>query len=113
MLALLLLGAHWLCDYPLQGQFLSDAKQSGPLRVYHLVAHSGIQGAGVAVVTGNVWLGLLEWLAHTMIDEAKVRGKTTFAQDQALHIICKAIWLAYPVLFATLSHGASISLWWR
>ncbi|WP_245495455.1 DUF3307 domain-containing protein [Rhizobium ruizarguesonis] len=88
MLALLLLGAHWLCDYPLQGQFLSDAKQSGPLRVYHLIAHSGIQGAGVAVVTGNVWLGLLEWLAHTTIDEAKVRGKTTFSQDQALHIAC-------------------------
>lgn len=112
-LALMLLAVHWLLDYPLQGQFLSDAKQSGPLRVYHLIAHSGIQGAGVAVVTGNMWLGLLEWLAHTTIDEAKVRGKTTFAQDQALHIICKAIWLAYLVLFVTLSHGASISLWWR
>ncbi|NNH30998.1 DUF3307 domain-containing protein [Rhizobium sp. SEMIA 4085] len=54
MLALMLLAAHWLCDYPLQGQFLSDAKQSGPLRVYHLIAHSGIQGAGVAVVTGKI-----------------------------------------------------------
>lgn len=93
MLALLLLGAHWLCDYPLQGQFLSDAKAKGPLRFYHLVAHAGIQGAAVAVVTGNVWLGLAEWLAHTAIDEAKVRGKTTFAQDQALHIACKAVWL--------------------
>lgn len=88
MLALLLLGAHRLCDYPLQGQFLSNAKQSGPLRVYHMIAHSGIQGAGVAVVTGNVWLGLFEWLTHAMIDEAKVRGKTNFAQDQALQIFC-------------------------
>ncbi|WP_246763294.1 DUF3307 domain-containing protein [Rhizobium sp. 007] len=113
MLALILLGAHWLCDYPLQGQFLSDAKQSGPLRVYHLIAHSGIQGAGVAVVTGSVWLGLLEWMAHAMIDEAKVRGKTTFAQDQALHIACKIVWLAYLVLSATYQHGSSISLWWR
>ncbi|NKL34993.1 hypothetical protein GFL49_14535 [Rhizobium leguminosarum bv. viciae] len=60
-----------------------------------------------------MWLGLLGWLAHTTIDEAKARGKTTFTQDLALHIICKVIWLAYPVLFATLSHGASISLWWR
>ncbi|QIG67240.1 hypothetical protein EVB37_004 [Rhizobium phage RHph_TM3_3_3] len=56
---------------------------------------------------------MLEWLAHTTIDEAKVRGKTTFAQDQALHIVCKAVWLAYLALFATLSHGPSISLWWR
>ncbi|MCW0014895.1 hypothetical protein [Rhizobium sp. BT-226] len=65
----------------LQGQFLSDAKQSVPLHVYQLVAHAGIQGAGGAVVTGNMWLGLLEWLAHTTIDVAKVRGKTIFAQD--------------------------------
>jgi|SRR5690606_16699579 len=97
MLALMLLGAHWLCDYPLQGQFLSDAKVKGPLRFYHLVAHAGIHGAAVALVTGNVWLGLAEWLAHTVIDEAKVRGRTTFAQDQAAHIICKIAWLAIAV----------------
>ncbi|KAF5881998.1 hypothetical protein GFL89_03420 [Rhizobium leguminosarum bv. viciae] len=60
-----------------------------------------------------MWLGLLEWLAHTTIDEAKVRGRTTFAQALALHIFCKAVWLACLVLFATLSPGASISLWWH
>ncbi|WP_455872874.1 DUF3307 domain-containing protein [Rhizobium yanglingense] len=113
MLALMLLATHWLLDYPLQGQFLSDAKQSGPLRVYHLITHSGIQGTGVAVVTGSVWLGLLEWTAHAIIDEAKVRGKTTFAQDQALRIACKIVWLAYLVLSVMLQHGSSISLWWR
>lgn len=93
MLSLMLLGAHWLCDYPLQGQFLSDAKAKGPLRFYHLVSHAGIQGAAVALVTGDVWLGLAEWVSHIVIDELKVRGKTTFAQDQALHIACKAVWL--------------------
>ncbi|MBB2832363.1 UNVERIFIED_ORG: hypothetical protein GGD51_002492 [Rhizobium esperanzae] len=41
-----------------------------------------------------------------------VRGKTTFAQAEALHIACKAVWLAYLVLSATLSHGPPISLWW-
>lgn len=97
MLALMLLGAHWLCDYPLQGQFLSDAKVKGPLRFYHLWAHAGIHGAAVAVVTGSVWLGLAEWLAHTIIDELKVRGRTTFTLDQALHIVCKAVWLLIAV----------------
>ncbi|MEI1249247.1 hypothetical protein [Rhizobium aouanii] len=58
-----------------------------------------------------MWLGLLEWLAHTTMDGAKVRGKTTFAQ--ASDIFCKALWLAYLVSFAKLSDGASISLWWR
>jgi hypothetical protein len=97
----------------LQGDFLSKAKQSGPLRVYHLVAHSGIQGAGVALVTGNVWLGLAEWLFHTVIDEAKVNGRIAFAQDQALHIGCKALWLGYLVVSITLLSGQSISVWWR
>lgn len=93
MTALMLLGAHWVCDYPLQGQFLSDAKQKGPLRLYHLIAHSGIHGAAVALVTGSLWLGLAEWAAHTIVDQLKVDGKTTFQVDQALHILCKLAWL--------------------
>lgn len=97
MLAVLLLGAHWVCDYPLQGDFLATAKQKGPLRFYHLWAHAGIHGAAVALVTSNVWLGLAEWLAHTVIDEAKVKGRTTFAQDQMAHIICKIAWLTVAV----------------
>lgn len=94
MMALLLIGAHWVCDYPLQGGFLASAKQNGPLRFYHLVAHAGIHGAAVALVTGNVWLGLAEWAAHTVIDELKVKGKTSFALDQTLHVVCKVVWLA-------------------
>jgi len=92
-LGLMLLAAHWVADYPLQGDFLATAKFKGPLRFYHLVAHAGIHGGAVALVTGSVWLGLAEWLAHTIIDELKVKGKTSFAVDQALHIACKAAWL--------------------
>ena len=100
MLFVMLLGAHWVCDYPLQGEFLAKAKLEGPLRFYHLVAHAGIHGAAVALVTRNVWLGLAEWAAHTVIDELKIKGKTTFAVDQALHIACKALWLALVVFAA-------------
>lgn len=92
--ALYLLAAHWVADYPLQGDFLAQAKQKGPLRAYHLIAHAGVHGGAVAFVTGSVWLGLAEWVAHTVIDELKVRGKTSFAVDQALHIACKGAWLA-------------------
>ncbi|MDG3577139.1 DUF3307 domain-containing protein [Rhizobium sp. YJ-22] len=94
-LALMLLAAHWVADYPLQGEFLATAKFKGPLRAYHLVAHAGIHGGAVALVTGNVWLGLIEWALHTAIDEAKVKGKTSFATDQALHLICKAAYIAF------------------
>lgn len=89
----LLLAAHWVADYPLQGDFLAKAKQSGPLRVYHLIAHAGIHGGAVALVSGSLFLGLIEWIAHTIIDELKVRGKTTFAVDQTLHIVCKIIYI--------------------
>lgn len=89
----LLLVGHWIADYPLQGDFLSTAKQKGPLRFYHLIAHSGIHGGFVMIITGSWILGLTEWIAHTIIDELKVRGKTTFAIDQFLHIACKAIYI--------------------
>lgn len=94
MMALMLLAGHWVADYPLQGEFLAGAKQSGPLRVYHLVAHAGIHGGAVALITGSVWLGLAEWSTHTVLDELKIRGRTSLAADQALHISTKALWLA-------------------
>lgn len=97
-LLFLLLGAHWVCDYPLQGDFLAKAKFEGPLRIYHLVAHSGIQGAAVTLVTGSLWLGLAEWVAHIATDELKVRGRTTFAQDQTIHVACKVIWVVLFIL---------------
>lgn len=96
-LLVMMFAAHWLCDYPLQGPFLSDAKVNGPLRFYHLVAHAGIHGGAVALVTCSIWLGLAEWAAHTVIDELKVRGKTTFALDQMLHIVCKVVWWCIAV----------------
>lgn len=95
--AFMFLAAHWVADYPLQGDFLATAKSAGPLRIYHLVAHAGIQGAGVFLVTGSLALGLAEWAAHTAIDEAKCRGWTTFAVDQMLHVLCKMVWLAMIV----------------
>lgn len=95
MILLMLLAAHWVADYPLQGDFLAKAKQQGPLRLYHLIAHSGIHAGAVALVTGNLWFGLVEWVLHTIIDEAKVKGKTSFAVDQLLHIGCKVVYAAF------------------
>jgi hypothetical protein len=92
MLLLMLLAAHWIADYPLQGDFLAKAKAEGPLRLYHLTAHSGIHGGAVALVTGSLSLGLLEWVLHTFIDELKVRRRTSFEVDQFLHIVCKLVY---------------------
>lgn len=93
-LLMLLLGAHWVCDYPLQSDFLARAKAEGPLRVYHLLTHSGIHGWAVMMVTGSFILAMVEWALHTIIDELKIRNRTTFAFDQALHIGCKIAYVA-------------------
>ncbi len=98
-MALLLLAVHWVADYPLQGDFLAKAKTQGPMRAYHLIAHAGIHGAGVLLVTGSAWIGIAEWIVHAIIDESKVRGKLSFAQDQILHIACKALWIALVFAF--------------
>lgn len=97
VLFLKLIVAHCLCDYPLQGDFLSKAKNHkapipGAPFYQALIAHSIIQGGAVWLITGKLWLGAMEATAHAIIDYLKCDGRISFNQDQALHIGCKAIW---------------------
>lgn len=101
----LMISAHALGDYPLQGDFLSRAKnRANPVPgvpwYQALAAHSIIQGGFVGLVTGSLWLGLAEAAAHALIDDAKCTGKLTFNQDQALHVACKIAWVAVLILTA-------------
>jgi hypothetical protein len=47
----------------------------------------------VYLITNNIWLGIAETISHAIIDDAKCTGKIGFNTDQALHIICKIIWV--------------------
>lgn len=96
---------HALADYPLQGDFLAKAKnRAAPLPGvpwYHaLGAHAVIHAGGVYLITGSHWLGLAELAAHALIDDSKCMGRIGFNMDQALHVLCKALWayLAIGVL---------------
>ena len=96
---LLLLVGHALADYPLQGDFLAKAKnRANPIPGipwYHgLIPHAAIHGGFVGVITGNVWLGLVEFAVHCLIDDAKCMGRISYNTDQALHVGCKALWVA-------------------
>lgn len=96
-LLILLLAAHALCDYPLQGDFLSRAKNRiAPLPgvpwFQALGAHALIHAGAVLLVTGFWWLAAIEAVAHALIDDAKCAGRISFNTDQALHVLCK---LAY------------------
>lgn len=97
-LAIALVAAHALADYPLQGDFLSKAKnRTAPIPGVPwwqaLAAHSAIQGAFVAFITDVWWLFFAEAVAHWFIDDAKCRGRIDYNMDQALHLACKVIWL--------------------
>lgn len=98
-IAFLLLAGHWLADYPLQGDFLVRAKQCGPHRIYHLIAHAGIHGGMVALITGSAALGAAELIVHAIIDEAKTKGFIGFYVDQILHIASKIAWISIIILY--------------
>lgn len=94
----LLVFAHALADYPLQGDFLARGKnRTAPILgvpwQHPLAAHSIIHGGLVGLITGSIWLGVAETICHAAIDDAKCRGKIGYHADQALHIICKVIWI--------------------
>lgn len=96
---LAMVAAHALADYPLQGDFLSKAKNrtapiSGVPWFQALAAHAIIHGGAVALITGKLSLGVAEAVVHAVTDDLKCRGKLTFNQDQAIHIASKALWAA-------------------
>lgn len=101
----LMVVAHMLADYPLQGDFLSKAKnRASPIPGVPwwqaLGAHCIIQAGAVWLITGSAWLGLAEFVVHAATDDAKCMGRIDFNTDQLIHVSCKAVWavLAISVL---------------
>ena len=101
-----LLVGHAVADYPLQSDFIAKAKNrhnpmgfipAGQTPQVHwpfvLCAHAATHAGAVALVTGSVFLGVLEFVAHTIIDFAKCENWTSIYSDQALHVGCKLLWI--------------------
>jgi hypothetical protein len=93
----LLVVAHALCDYPLQGDFLARAKSPvSPLPgipwQWAMGAHSAIHAGAVWLVTSSWLCAALEFVAHFTIDVLKCCGSIGFSSDQWLHLGCKAAW---------------------
>lgn len=94
----LLLVGHALADGPLQTGEMSRGKRpwtdegaSGKW-VWWLGGHAAIHGGAVALLTFNPWLGLAEAVSHALIDTLKVHRYIGTHTDQALHVLCKAVW---------------------
>lgn len=99
-----LLFGHFLADYPLQGEFLSQAKNNntplGKLFWPHaLTAHSFIQGGFVLLFTDSLCLMATEIVIHAGTDALKCNNKITLNFDQAIHILCKVVWAGITVIY--------------
>jgi hypothetical protein len=102
MLLISLLLAHFLADYPLQGDFLSRAKNPmnpipGVPWYQAMFAHCFIHAAFVALLTDNLVFGVAELVIHFVTDRAKCYNWLSFNEDQAIHLTMK---LAYFLLIA-------------
>lgn len=92
-----LIVAHALADYPLQGDFLSRAKnRTAPIPgvpwYQAMGAHVVIHGGFVWAITGLWWLGVAEAVFHAITDDLKCRSRITFNQDQSVHLALKVAW---------------------
>lgn len=104
---LLLLFAHFLLDYPLQGDFLSKAKNRyNPIPhvpwYQAMCAHSLMHGIAVGLITGSYLFLILETIVHWWTDDQKCKGELTYNEDQIMHIACKAIWATATYLWIVL-----------
>lgn len=92
----LLISAHFLADYPLQGDFLAANKAKNGQNFVPwwqaLIAHAFIHGGFVALITGVWWLGALEVWIHATTDHYKCKKVIDINTDQRIHIGCKVLW---------------------
>jgi len=56
--------------------------------------HGFFHGALVFMVTGNWLFLLIEWVSHATIDWYKCKGRISFMEDQALHLLLKVVYAA-------------------
>ena len=97
-----LMGAHEVCDFPLQGEFLSKAKNPftaipGIHWTQAMRSHATIHGAAVALITGIWWMGILELAIHFATDTLKCHKEIDYNTDQMIHIGCKVLWFFIAV----------------
>ena len=78
-----------------KNRHLRDAKKAfgeDGHAIYWLIAHGLLNGLGVYWATGSASFGLLETVAHIIIDHLKIERRINVHTDQALHGLCKIGW---------------------
>ena len=105
-----LLVGHAIADFGLQNDWIArhksrhfhppkESSQRPDLVWLHvLTAHTLMHAGLVALFTGSVWLGLAEFVVHSIIDFFKSERKFGFHTDQFLHIGCKVVWCIIAIM---------------
>ncbi len=94
----LLVAAHFLADFPLQGQFMADAKNhtnKNPQDIWKIMlfGHGMIHAGFVLIITGYWVFAVYELIAHMYIDYRKCSMRITFMADQKMHLACKVFYV--------------------
>lgn len=99
-----LLLAHAVGDFGLQsdwmarhksrrgGRVMARSRKPELIWIHVLSAHCMIHAGAVALATGSILLGILEFIAHWIIDFCKGEEYFGFHTDQMLHLGCKLLW---------------------
>jgi hypothetical protein len=103
-LLVLLLLAHFLADYTLQSDSMALGKNplSPEHRIpwaYWLVGHAATHACCVYLITSNIWITLIEFGLHFLIDLGKCYKKFGIHTDQGLHLLSK---IGYVILLGFL-----------
>lgn len=92
-----------ITDVALQTEWMADNKRFiHPVTIheipwyYAMGSHAMINGAGVWLVTGNVWLGVAESVSHFGIDYMKCQNITGPHLDFIFHVVCR---IGYVLIF--------------
>lgn len=100
---------HALADYPLQGDWLSKAKNHTLSLIPDeaiwpgaLACHAAIHAGAVKLATGSWALAGCEFVAHALIDRAKCAGRLSYNVDQGLHVVCKLAWFGALLMLGAL-----------
>lgn len=101
---LLVLG-HFIADYVFQTDFIAKFKcpnSNGPIPWYYVMtAHVATHTVAVYLITGSLFLGVLEFVAHYITDVLKCLGVINIHTDQFIHIACKILWCGILAYWAT------------
>jgi hypothetical protein len=102
-LLILLVLAHFVCDFVLQADRMAVEKMPGRDDTLHwgwwLGSHAATHGLAVALLTDVPLLGVMETVMHAIIDWLKIRFHFTLVLDQSLRLVCKLTWVLLLIRF--------------